>query len=521
MNRKRLILTVLFSMLAFPLWGWAQPADERAKKIEAVEAGLIPLGAVHGEAAPPMRLEERMARYKVPGVSVAVINNFEIEWARGYGVMEVGGDAPVTTKTLFQAASISKPVAATAALRLVQEGHLSLDEDVNTRLQSWQVPESKQTQNEKVTLRRLVTHSAGLTVHGFRGYATGEAVPSIIQVLDGGDPANSPAIYADLVPGTQWRYSGGGYTVMQQLLEDVTGEAFPDILRTRVLDPMGMVHSTYEQPLPQHLAFVAATGHRSSGKPVAGLWHTYPEMAAAGLWTTPSDLARFAIELQRSKAGQSNKVLSAEMTQQMLTAGIGGWGLGPAVEGSSDSLSFSHGGANEGFRCFLYAYAETGQGVAIMTNSDNGGRLARELLGSIARAYGWPDFRSEEGRKPISAVLGETIWAEGVEAAAALYHDLKRTDPDAYDFREFQLNNLGYQYLRGSDIETAIEIFKLNVDAFPDAFNPYDSLGEAYMIHGDTEQAIINYKKSLDLNPNNTNAVEMLAKMGVEWKAQH
>ena len=520
MNRNHLILAVLLSMLAVPLWGWAQPADELAQKIQAVEAGLIPLGAVHGAGAPPMSLIDRMARYKVPGVSVAVINNFEIEWARGYGVMEAGSDAPVTTETLFQAASISKPVAATAALRLVQEGRLSLDEDVNARLQSWQVPENERTRQEKVTLRRLVTHSAGLTVHGFRGYAKGEAVPITVQVLDGAAPANSAAIRADLVPGTKWRYSGGGYTVMQLMLADVTGQPFPALMRTLVLDPIGMTHSTYEQPLPPDRTGQAATGHRPGGQPVEGDWHTYPEMAAAGLWTTPSDLARFAIEVQHAKAGRSNKVLSAEMTRQMLTVQIGSYGLGPGVQGSGDSLSFSHGGANEGFRCFLYAYAETGQGVVIMTNSDNGGQVARELLGSIARTYGWPDFQTDEGRKPISAVLGDKIWGEGVEAAIALYHDLKRDAPDAYDFREFQLNNLGYQYLQSGDVETAIALFKLNVEAFPDAFNPYDSLGEAYMIHGDTTQAIANYKKSLSLNPNNTNAVEMLAKMGVVWEAQ-
>jgi len=518
MNRK--LFAVLLSIVVLPLWGCAQPSAEVAQKIQAVEAGLIPVGAVQGEAAPTMTLADRMARYKVPGLSVVVINHFEIEWARGYGVVEAGGDDPVTTETLFQAASISKPVAATAALRLVQEGRLSLDEDVNTWLESWQVPENALTRDEKVTLRRLLTHSAGLTVHGFRGYAQGEHVPATVHVLDGAPPANSAPIRADFVPGTQWRYSGGGYTVMQQLLEDVTGQPFPDILRTLVLDPLGMAHSTYEQPLPPERAASAATGHRSSGKPVEGHWHTYPEMAAAGLWTTPSDLARFAIELQHSNAGQSNKVLSAETTEEMLTAGIGNWGLGPGVQGSGDSLSFSHGGANEGFRCFLFAYAETGQGAVVMTNSDAGGRLGAEMIGSIARAYDWPNFQADEGPKPISAVLGEKIWAEGVEAAISLYHDLKRRDSDAYNFGESQLNTLGYQYLQGSEVETAIALFKLNVEAYPDAFNPYDSLGEAYMMHGDTTRAIANYKKSLELNPNNTGAVEMLARMGVVWDAQ-
>ncbi len=518
MPRLFVVLTALLLTLVYPLFAQAQQSDALTQKIQAIEADLLPLAAVHGETPSPLSLEERMARYNVPGVSVAVINNFEIEWARGYGIVETGKTDPVTTETLFQAASISKPVAATAALRLVQEGRLDLDEDVNTWLRSWQVPENSYNEKEKVTLRRLVTHSAGLTVHGFRGYAQGEDVPTAVQVLSGTGPANSAPVHNDLVPGTRWRYSGGGYTVMQLLLEDITGQSFPDLLQTSVLTPMGMMQSTYDQPLPVNRRAMAATGHRPDGASVTGTWHTYPEMAAAGLWTTPSDLARFAIEIQRSHAGQSNAVLSMAMTQEMLTDQIGGYGLGPGVRGEGETLAFSHGGANEGFRCFLFAYAETGQGAVIMTNSDNGIQVARELLGSIARAYDWPDYQSEEGRKSISAVISERIWAEDLETGLALYHDLKTTDPDGYDFREFHLNNLGYEYLRGGNVEAAIAIFKLNVDAYPESYNPYDSLGEAYMVQGDQENAIANYKKSLDLNPNNNNAVVMLGKMGVEWK---
>jgi CubicO group peptidase (beta-lactamase class C family) len=241
--------------------------------------------------------------------------------------LEAGSDKPVNAETLFQAASISKPVAAMAALALVGRGKLALDEDVNRKLVSWKVPENDFTKEEKVTLRRLLSHSAGLTVHGFPGYAADEPVPTLRAVLDGAKPANTKAILPDMTPGSSWRYSGGGYCVVQQLLMDVTGKPFPLLLQEMVLGPLGMNHSSYEQPLPSAKCGLAAVGHTSTGQPIKGKWHIYPEMAAAGLWTTPSDLARFAIELQKCRIGKSKRVLSTRMAQQMLTAQIGDAGL--------------------------------------------------------------------------------------------------------------------------------------------------------------------------------------------------
>jgi CubicO group peptidase (beta-lactamase class C family) len=374
----------------------AQNADALAARIQRVETGLLTAIVLKGEPAAPMKLAERLAHYKVPGVSIAVINNYEIEWARGYGLKETGGSEPVTVETRFQAASISKPVAALGALFLVEQGKLDLDEDVNRKLKSWQVPENEFTKERKVTLRGLVTHSAGLTVHGFRGYAAGEDVPSLTQLLDGQKPANSAPIRVNIAIGSQWRYSGGGYSVMQQMMMDVTGKPFPELMQEAVLSKLGMKHSTYQQPLPKEWWAAAATGHRATGELVKGKWHTYPEMAAAGLWTTPSDLARFAIELQKSQAGKSNQVISAALAQQMLRPQFRNWGLGPSVEGEGRAARFSHGGSNEGFRCVLVAFSETGQGAAIMTNSDNGGPLISEILRGIAREYGWSAHLPEE-----------------------------------------------------------------------------------------------------------------------------
>ncbi|MFN0110487.1 MAG: serine hydrolase [Blastocatellia bacterium] len=377
------------------LYAASQAKPSVAERIASVESGLLAAVVIKDQTA-AMTIADRMKHYKVPGVSVAVINDGKIEWAKGYGVTEVGGSIPVTADTMFQAASISKPVAAMGMLRLVEKGLLTLDEDVNAKLKSWKVPENDFTKEQKVTLRRLASHSAGLTVHGFRGYAVGESVPATVQVLDGEKPANSAAVRVNVKPGSLWRYSGGGITVMQLLMTEVSGKPFPELMQESVLGKIGMKNSTFEQPLPANKTAKAAIGHRANGEIVKGQSHTYPEMAAAGLWTTPTDLAKFAIEIQQSKAGKSNKVLSQTMIAQMLTKQSGDYGLGIGVGGEGSKSSFSHGGSNEGFKCNLFAYSETGQGAVVMTNGDLGGQLASEIFRSIAREYGWPDFKPVE-----------------------------------------------------------------------------------------------------------------------------
>lgn len=383
-------MTACISSTPPPAASASAVTDETDARIRQVEQGLLPLDAPRDQTPPTTSIEERMRHYCVPGVSVAVIQNGRIEWARGYGVMEVGGAQPVDTATLFQAASISKPIAAIAALRLVEQGHLALDEDVNARLTSWRVPENEHTHEEKVTLRRILSHTAGLSVSGFRGYAQGEPVPTLTQVLDGRSPANSPPVRVGAGPGSTQRYSGGGYSVAQLLMSEVSGRSFADVMSELVLHPAGLVHSTFVQPLPESLASRAAAGHASDGTPIAGQWHVYPEQAAAGLWSTPSDLARLVIEIQRSAAGHEGGMLSPAMTRQMLTRHGGSYGLGFNLAGEGEGRIFRHSGANMGFRAQLAAYTETGQGAVVMTNSDAGEELMSEILRSIAETYGWP-----------------------------------------------------------------------------------------------------------------------------------
>jgi CubicO group peptidase (beta-lactamase class C family) len=401
-------LTLLLAPAAAP---GQEPTVDEARR--AIETALTPSIQVAGEPVPAYSLEERMADHGVPGVSVAVVHVGRIHWAAAYGMADVEEGRPVTTETLFQAASISKPVAALAALQLVEEGRLELDADVNRYLESWKVPPSDAAGGEPVTIRRLVTHSAGLTVHGFRGYARGEPVPSTVEVLDGSGPANSAPVRVDIRPGERHRYSGGGYTVLQLLLADVLGRPFPDLMRERVLDPVGMTASTYRQPLPEALRDRAATGYRAGGSEVVGKWHTYPEMAAAGLWTTPSDLARYVLEVQRAVRGESD-VLGPEMAAAMVTPGVGGWGLGPGLDGEGDARRFSHGGANEGFRAVFFGSVSGGEGAAVMTNSDTGGALYTEIVRALARVYGWSGW---EARVIDEVALGP----DGADAFAGTY----------------------------------------------------------------------------------------------------
>ena len=357
-----------------------------------VESALLSTVTTRGEPVARPSLADRMAELGVPGVSVAVLVDGKIAWARGYGLADVESGRPVTPNTLFQAASISKPVAALAALRLVESGRVDLDGDVNAHLTSWRVPGNEFTEGAPVTLRGLLTHRAGLTVWGFPGYGPGERAPDGPGVLDGRGNTDPVRVYK--APGESWRYSGGGYTVMQQLVVDVHGAPFATVMREEVLDPIGMSRSTYEQPIPPERQDDIATGYRADGERVPGGWHTYPEQAAAGLWTTPSELALYARDMQRAWRGESDLVLGEALAREMLTPDADDWGLGPAI--SEDGERFRHGGSNQGFRCTFAAYIEGDDGVFVMTNSDSGGELAAEIAITVAHAYGWSGPRPEE-----------------------------------------------------------------------------------------------------------------------------
>ncbi|WP_052200259.1 serine hydrolase [Terriglobus sp. TAA 43] len=372
------------------------PSADTQTQISHIENGLLPSVIIKGQPVAGMHVTDRMRYYHVPGVSIAYFDHGKIQWTKAYGVADVQTGRLVTPETLFQAGSISKPIAALGALSLVRSGKLKLDENVNNELRSWHIPENEFTTNQKVTLRRLLSHSAGVGVHGFSGYEVGQPLPTVIQILDGLKPAASPPVRVETVPGLVYSYSGGGMMIVQLLMMEKSGKSFPAVMRSQVLGPIGMIQSTYEQPLPSNLVSSAALGYGSHGSPLPGGFHVIPEMAAGGLWSTPSDLARAAIEVQKEYAGTSDRILTQALAKDMLSRQKDNWGLGFEVEKPGATPRFDHFGVNTGFVSVLEAYRDQGQGVVIMTNGQQGEKLITELLRSIAHEYAWPDLQPVE-----------------------------------------------------------------------------------------------------------------------------
>lgn len=378
-------------------------AVERQRR---VESGLWQEPVTHPLAPMTTTIEAAMARHRVPGCAVAVISAGQIAWARGYGVAASDAAEPVAVgdDTLFQACSISKPVAALAALRLVQAGRLDLDEDVNAYLTSWRVP-ANGTWQPRVTLRHLLSHTAGLTTCWYPGYRRGAALPTILQTLRGEAPANTPPVRVTALPGTQFRYSGSHFSVLQRLLVDVEGQPFDALLRESVFAPLGMDSSGYEVDFPERHPGATASGHDAGGEPIAGGWRAMPESAGAGLWTTPADLCRLACDVMAAWSGRPAQLLDRETARQMLTAQVGGWGLGWTVEQIGGALRCGHGGSNIGYKCRLVFWPERGVGAAVMTNADDGSALVGEILDAIGREYGWPDATGTTDQAGVTIAL--------------------------------------------------------------------------------------------------------------------
>jgi CubicO group peptidase (beta-lactamase class C family) len=348
-------------------------------------------------------VQDLLTQFHVPGVSIAVIKNFQIDWAKGYGVADAASSVPVTADTMFQAASISKTIAAMTSMKAVQDGRFTLDQDVNSILKSWKLPGGEFTRDRPVTPRMLMSHTSGTgDGFGFPGYSPDGAVPSVVQILDGLPPSNREKVRLERPPMTGFKYSGGAVMIQQLALTDAAGKPFAELARDWVLKPIGMANSTFEQPLPASRHAQAARAHDRAGKRMDAPWHVYPELAAAGLWTTSADLAKFLIEVQLTLLGKSNRVLKSSSMLEMVTpVGVGPFAVGFTVEKQGEGWYFMHGGSNWGFQCDMIAHRAKGYGMAIMTNGDNGGALIRELRTRLERDYAWDVFD-----KPIPRTYG-------------------------------------------------------------------------------------------------------------------
>ena len=352
-------------------------------RIERIENGLQPNLQIQGENIPRFNIEERLVELGIPGASIAVINNGKLEWAKGYGMADIAENRPVKSETMFMVGSVTKPVAAIRAHQLAEEGRLDLDANVNDYLKSWKLPDNEFTINEKVTTRRILNHTAGLTAWGFPGYDKGDTIPTVVEVLDGLGNTDPVRVYKE--PGESWMYSGGGYTIMQLLITEMENKSFPDIMQESILDPLGMTSSTFENPLPEAYHSISATGYRANGDEVEGKWPIYTELAAAGLWTTPSQLSLFAKEIQEIYQSKKDGLLKSETVEEMLIAGMNDHGLGFVV----NEHTFGHNGANEGFKADMVMWKKYPIAVVVAVNSDNGS-IMREIMLSIAEEYKLP-----------------------------------------------------------------------------------------------------------------------------------
>jgi CubicO group peptidase (beta-lactamase class C family) len=364
------------------------------KRIKAVENGLLKAVVFEGENPERMKLSERMSYYNVPGVSIAVIDNYQIEWANGYG--EAGADIAevVTPGTIFQAAELSQAVTAAGVLGLAKEIELDLDSPVNEHLRSWKLPESSLTREKKISVRHILSHCSGIISLQYEGYENLADMPTLDQLLRG-EKSDYPPVYVDSLPEQEPKYSEAGYAVLEKLVEDLSGQSFAEFMSQSIFRPLHMEASSFEKPFSEIVYSRTASGHTREGTPVGGKGDYYPVSAARGLWTSPSDLALFVIELMQTALGQSQAVLSPAQAREMLSIQCGLRGLGLLIGDKGDDLHFFLKGRNSGFSCFLVAYPVKGQGAIIMTNSDNGEYLIDEICRALSDAYQWPHFIPE------------------------------------------------------------------------------------------------------------------------------
>jgi len=426
----------------------AQTKSQLNSEISKVEAGLMPAVRFQGDAL--WTLESRMKHYNIPGVSIAVIKNSKVIWSKAYGFADVESKVPVNTQTLFQAASMSKPVSVYAALAEVEAGKINPDADVNIYLKSWKIPENEFTKQKKVNLKNIVSHTAGFTVSGFPGYEPGKPVPTLVQLLNGQSPSNTPAIFVDKAPGTPFRYSGGGYCVMQQMLMDIEGKNFTTVMNEKVLIPLNMKNSTFSQPLSEAQAQLAATAYNQEGVKVAGKHHIYPEQAPAGLWTTAEDLSKFIIDIQNTLSGKSSTIISQKTAEEFTTPFIDPFmGLGVFLENREGHIYFNHGGWNEGFSSRFIANKTSGDGIVVLTNT-NKPEFVEELVRSVAEVYHWPEFNSPVNK--ISPLNNED------------FNSVGRYGNDTYGF--FKIYREKGKLMTINNTEAPMELVKTGKDTY-------------------------------------------------------
>jgi len=334
-------------------------------------------------------LVERMKECHVPGISIALIENFELIETYVHGFKRRETEDKVTSETLFQAASISKPVFAVAIMRLVEQGILDIEMDISEYLTDYEVP-TFDNEKYKITLKQLLSHHAGLNLHGFAGYQQHQEIPTVAQILTGGAPSNHLKLKLMKQPDTEFRYSGGGYVLAQKIMTDICKLDFCQLMDDLILFPFSMKQSTYLQPLPKDRIGEIAFGYNEHNLQIPGGFDTMPELSAAGLWSTPTDLARFGIEMMKAWGGESS-LLKEDTTRLMMEKATkdSPYGIGFAVNQREPGLTFGHSGSNDGFKANMCFCPVDGSGLVVMHNSEIGWFLVNEVTEAFKEAYGW------------------------------------------------------------------------------------------------------------------------------------
>ncbi len=523
---KKIILIIIIGLNAYQLGAQTSYTKAVEAQIKQVENHLA--GEIKIEGRVDYNILDRMAYYKVKGLSVAVIQDYKVVWAKGYGWADEQEKRPVTTETLFEPGSISKSLNALGILKLVQDHKLDLNTDINTYLKSWQFPYDSVAKNKKITLYNLLSHTAGLTVHGFPGYNRKGPIPTVPQILDGKSPANTPAVRSMFEPGLKFKYSGGGTTISQLILTDVTQMPYDQFIAENVFKPLGMTNTSFTQPPPASKLKTVATGYRDDGSEVDDKFHVYPEQGAAGLWTTPSDLCKYIIETQLAYEGKSSKVLNQQMTKLRLTPYIDqSAALGVFIDDKNGTKYFQHGAGNEGFRGFYYGSMEGGNGVAVFVNSDNGS-IMFELMNSIASVYNWKGFYNpivkKEAKVPDNVLqkytgtyLIEDNFANISKGKDGYYYTANGDYNKMYFSSETSFFTLespvekefttdasgkitGFsRSLRGKPFSAAVKV--LNPDTLKGSDEFFNTIGWSLLEHKNYNEAITYLKRGLALYP--------------------
>ena len=496
-------ITVLFLLMSFTFYGQdkSQDVNHFTKELD-------------------QKIPKLLKDFMVPGTAIAIIENGELVLQKAYGYADLAKGEKVTNKTGFNIGSISKTIAAWGVMELVEEGKIDLDAPAENYITRWKLPKSD-FDSKKVTIRRLLSHTAGLSLHGYPGWTAKDRLSTIEESLNGRN--NGPGrVEMIMEPGTKWKYSGGGYTILQLIVEEVTGQKFEDYIQTAVLNPLGMKSSSYK--IDETILKNSSLEHDNFGEQRD--FELFTAQAAAGLHTTIEDFTRFAYaSLFAHKDNKKyNTVLKESTVEEMMTSAAASndsYGLGyqmHTIPNTSYRLK-GHGGANSGWHAFFRVNPDTNDGFIMITNGGAGQNIYTQVFCDWIQ---WKTGESMGSRcevKPSVAVKLKTIIdSEGITNLVSAYEDLKKNKSEDYSFSVSILNNFGYYYMRRKEFTKAEAIFKLNVDQFPESSNVYDSYAEALLANGNKEQAIINYKKSVELNPSNTNAIDILKSLNVDVK---